>query len=150
MWFYCYQQFSQVSTSCPDWQPSWQCDTSNTMFWALGCLGTHQWGTVPPELQDFQAELNYRFGAASSILTISNFVCPPTKQPPYCHLSPHIVVPSLEEAGEPSCLWNGCAITAHSLKVITCISRLFFTAAAEPIGENDNGQVCRDAALSHK
>lgn len=140
-------KFSQVSTSCPDWRPSWKVRHS---VLTTGCLGNHQWGTPSPELQYFEAELDWRFTAAFSILTISNFVFPPTKQSPYCHLSSHIVLYALGEAGEPSSPGNGCAITALSLKVITHISRLFFTVAAEPMGEDDNGQVCRDAALSHK
>lgn len=70
----------------------------------MGSLGNHQWGPASPELQYFQAEQDYRLGAAFSILTIFNFVFPPTKQSPYCHLSAHIVVYSLGEAGEPSCV----------------------------------------------
>lgn len=101
---------------------------------SMGCLENHHWGSVSTELQHSEAEVDYRFNATSSILTMSKFVFSPTKQSPYCHLSSHIVVYGLGEAGEPSSLWNGCAITALSLKVITHISWLFFTAAAEPMG----------------
>lgn len=69
------------------------------------------------------------------MLTVPRLVSPPANQSPYCHLSSHRVVYSLGGAGEPSSVGNGCAITALSLKVITHISWLFFTAAAaEPMG----------------
>lgn len=91
MWFYCYQQFSQVSTSCPAWHVQ-----HNAL--SMGYLGNHQWGAGSPELQYFEAEVDYWFSVDFSILTIFNFVFSPRKQSPYCHLSSHIDVYGLGEA----------------------------------------------------
>lgn len=65
---------------------------------SMGYLGNHQWGAGSPELQYFEAEVDYRFSVDFSILTIFNFVFSPRKQSPYCHLSSHIDVYGLGEA----------------------------------------------------
>lgn len=107
-----------------------QCSQQQGLNQSVGSLGSGHWGITWAEPVD------HRLGLASPVLTVPRLVPPPANQSPYCHLSSHWVVYSLEGAGEPSSLGNGCAITALSLKVITHISWLFFTAAAaaEPMG----------------
>lgn len=50
-------------------------------------------------------------------------------------LSPYNILLLWGGRGVILTVWNGCAITALSLKVITHTSRIFFTATAKPIGE---------------